>query len=271
MRLDELFGPKAAQLPWVNSPEFKAWFGRSKVVDQNGNPRVVFHGTFEDFKVFKLESEKRRAHNFNRLGFWFDVHPETPNYFAGHTASTKQANTGDFSQKAGSVVMAFLSRQFRHEVRCEERNGGQCGFVAEYIMDKFGWESVSGTYCNDSDEPICDGHVWNILPDGAIFDSTADQLGMGHDMKIVPPSDPDFKHYRYEWDDENEFTPDHPNAPDEIKGMKWSGKNDMDWSNEIRKERGEHWHVTDKKQHANYLKQEKAYQSGKADPKKPFK
>jgi len=152
---------------------------------------------------------------------------------------------------------------FRHKVRCEERNGGQCGFVAEYIADKFGWGAVSGTYCNDADEPICIGHVWNVLPDGAIFDSTADQLGMGHDMKIVPKNDPDFKHYRYEWSSENEFTPDHPNAPKEIRGMKWSGKDDYDWADELRTERGEDWHVTDKKQYADYLKKEKMYQTGK--------
>jgi hypothetical protein len=174
----------------------------------------------------------------------------------------QKAKTAKIKMRPTKSDLADIMK-YRHEIRCEERNGGQCGWVAEYIHHHFGWPIVSGTYCNDADEPICNGHVWNILPDGAIFDSTADQLGMGHDFKIVPKSDPDFKHYRYEWDDENEFTPDHPNAPDEIRGMKWSGKNDFDWANELRAERGEGWHVTDKKQYAAYLKKEKAYQSGK--------
>lgn len=37
----------------TNSPEFKRWFGDSKVVDEQGKPLVVYHGTGEDFAVFK--------------------------------------------------------------------------------------------------------------------------------------------------------------------------------------------------------------------------
>lgn len=37
----------------TETPEFKAWFGNSKVVDANGKPLVVYHGTNADFSVFK--------------------------------------------------------------------------------------------------------------------------------------------------------------------------------------------------------------------------
>jgi hypothetical protein len=37
----------------VKSPEFKAWFGDSKVVDENGEPLVVYHGTSNKFSEFK--------------------------------------------------------------------------------------------------------------------------------------------------------------------------------------------------------------------------
>jgi hypothetical protein len=48
------------QYKLVRSPEFKAWFGdweydpseASKVVDENGEPLVVYHGTKNDFNVF---------------------------------------------------------------------------------------------------------------------------------------------------------------------------------------------------------------------------
>ena len=36
----------------IESPEFKAWFGDSKVVDESGKPLVVYHGTVEDFTEF---------------------------------------------------------------------------------------------------------------------------------------------------------------------------------------------------------------------------
>lgn len=39
----------------IDTPEFKAWFGNSKVVDENDKPLRVFHGTWtaKDFKEFK--------------------------------------------------------------------------------------------------------------------------------------------------------------------------------------------------------------------------
>lgn len=37
----------------TNSTEFKKWFGDSKVVDENGKPLVVYHGTKADFDTFR--------------------------------------------------------------------------------------------------------------------------------------------------------------------------------------------------------------------------
>lgn len=36
----------------TQTPEFKEWFGESKVIDDNGEPMVVYHGTGADFDVF---------------------------------------------------------------------------------------------------------------------------------------------------------------------------------------------------------------------------
>ena len=40
----------------VKSPYFKKWFGKSKVVDENGEPLVVYHGTKSEFSEFKTPS-----------------------------------------------------------------------------------------------------------------------------------------------------------------------------------------------------------------------
>lgn len=44
---------KAARLAQPETPEFKRWFGDSKVVDEQGRPLVVYHGTNKDFSKFK--------------------------------------------------------------------------------------------------------------------------------------------------------------------------------------------------------------------------
>lgn len=54
-----------SNLPWeqyvlVRTPAFKNWFGdweadpenASKIVDENGEPRIVYHGTYADFNIF---------------------------------------------------------------------------------------------------------------------------------------------------------------------------------------------------------------------------
>jgi predicted transcriptional regulator len=37
----------------TNTPEFKKWFGDSKIVDADGNPKVMYHGTARDITEFK--------------------------------------------------------------------------------------------------------------------------------------------------------------------------------------------------------------------------
>lgn len=44
---------KGSFMPAPETPEFKKWFGDSKVVDENGKPRVMHHGTYADFDAFK--------------------------------------------------------------------------------------------------------------------------------------------------------------------------------------------------------------------------
>jgi hypothetical protein len=57
----------AEQYKLVRTPEFKKWFGdwenepeiASKVVDSNGEPLVVYHGTGYDFNEFKAKYDNR--------------------------------------------------------------------------------------------------------------------------------------------------------------------------------------------------------------------
>lgn len=53
----------------TNNPNFKKWFGDSKVVDENGEPLVVYHGTKKSFEIF--DSQKT-----NDTLFWFTSNKE---------------------------------------------------------------------------------------------------------------------------------------------------------------------------------------------------
>lgn len=63
---------------------FWRWFGDSKVVDKNGKPLVVYHGTESDFDSFdqnKVKTTKLGS------GFYFAKDPETANLYAGFSGS----------------------------------------------------------------------------------------------------------------------------------------------------------------------------------------
>ena len=46
---------KEKQREQQKTTEFKEWFGQSKVVDENGNPLVVYHGTDSEFEEFRTD------------------------------------------------------------------------------------------------------------------------------------------------------------------------------------------------------------------------
>lgn len=59
------------RVPTVETPEFRAWFGGSRVVDEAGQPLVMFHGTTADFGGFKDGDN------------WFSSVPADANLYGG--------------------------------------------------------------------------------------------------------------------------------------------------------------------------------------------
>lgn len=56
--------PQAQFSPAPRTPAFERWFGDSKVVDKEGNPLLVYHGTGNDFHSFEIEGQYERAAYF---------------------------------------------------------------------------------------------------------------------------------------------------------------------------------------------------------------
>jgi hypothetical protein len=79
----------AVQYEQVRTPEFKEWFGdwendpenASKVVDENGEPLVVYHGTISDFTEFSKKAQKQTK-LLNDGVFYFSANPNLANKFA---------------------------------------------------------------------------------------------------------------------------------------------------------------------------------------------
>jgi hypothetical protein len=78
-----------AKAPPTDSAAFKKWFGDSKVVDENGEPMVVYHGTkaFDEYS----ESEGEAFSQFTGIPNWFAEEPYTASGYAGAEGSVYPA------------------------------------------------------------------------------------------------------------------------------------------------------------------------------------
>lgn len=67
----------------TKTPEFKKWFGRSKVVDKSGNPLVVYHGTRSNFSIFRPSKKQGNQGEKDQLeGMYFTDSFEGASFFA---------------------------------------------------------------------------------------------------------------------------------------------------------------------------------------------
>jgi len=72
------------QYKLVRTPEFKKWFGdwendpenASKVVDENGEPLVVYHGTNEEFTIFEENKIGLTDKGWYGYGYYFSPSPQ---------------------------------------------------------------------------------------------------------------------------------------------------------------------------------------------------
>lgn len=84
-RADQVTMPDADPLyqDGPGSSAFDKWFGDSKVVDEDGNPLVVYHGTDADFEAFDLPDGMSQKHPSANLGVFFTSNAKTATEFAG--------------------------------------------------------------------------------------------------------------------------------------------------------------------------------------------
>lgn len=100
----ELFQAGAVTAPptlKTDTPEFKKWFGDSKVVDADGKPLVVYHGTFENFKKFNPDTQGRNVQSSD-TGFFFTSSPQEASAYADPALWENRKNHG-------TVIPVYLS------------------------------------------------------------------------------------------------------------------------------------------------------------------
>lgn len=96
----------------TETPEFKRWFGDSKVVGDDGKPLVVYHGTKSDIREGSFDTavtapQKGDNYAYSPLGGWFSDSARIANNFAGEQR---------FQDDRPQVLASYLSIRNPYEI-----------------------------------------------------------------------------------------------------------------------------------------------------------
>lgn len=134
----------------VNSEAFKRWFGDSKVVDENGQPLVVYHGTLSNFDAF---SKKMIGSRFtaDERGF----------FFIDNEKMAKDYSTSEFdSSKKGYVMPVYISSKNPLIINAEyARKNGLGSSVFEREDSISFWDNYQDFILEQVDEGKNDGVI----------------------------------------------------------------------------------------------------------------
>ena len=73
------------------TPEFKSWFGESKIVDEQGKPMVLYHGTADDVTQFDLDNPNRKDSGWLGTGVYLTDSVDAAELYAGQKKRTGAA------------------------------------------------------------------------------------------------------------------------------------------------------------------------------------
>lgn len=116
----------------TDSPYFKKWFGKSKVVDENGEPLVVYHGTpkKEAFTEFKKQNRNNETspHPWNELGLaFFSDNSDISNLYTFEPTWERK--------QTGSVYPVYLQMKNPRKINYETMFGFERGDVQRVFLD----------------------------------------------------------------------------------------------------------------------------------------
>jgi len=93
---------------------FKEWFGDSKVVDENGKPLVVYHGTGEKFKVFDPKKIGQNYRESKGGGFFFTSRrKQAENYATLHSGGKGDGEVMESFIKIKNPLTVRLNKDYQ--------------------------------------------------------------------------------------------------------------------------------------------------------------
>jgi hypothetical protein len=121
----------------TDTPEFRAWFGNSKVVDKDGKPLVVYHGTHKDIESFKggshfgSQQQSDRAMRYGSDSIYRDNVPLYKSGMAQYPAFIRIENPMRVEDPAADFDQGRTPRQKWASLISKAKHAGHDGIVYE--------------------------------------------------------------------------------------------------------------------------------------------
>lgn len=137
----------------TGSKAFQEWFGNSKVVDADGKPLVVYHGTAREFTSFQQDAQGDNFGDyegaFPRDGFWFTSEPSNATWYANVSANGLEGERVGGGQ---AVMPVYLSIQnpytYSVDMFAEE---GEAGIPTQLELEKRGHDGIIVEIASDEE------------------------------------------------------------------------------------------------------------------------
>ena len=144
-----------------NSSAFKKWFKNSKVVDENGKPLVVYHGTKQgDFSSFdKSKIGAQTDYGYRGKGFYFTPQQELAAMYSRDWQKFKQV-----PNENGRVMPVYLSVQNPYIIKSKDAHNMLSKFESESFTRKLQEQGYDGVFVEMDDlVKSYDGELQEII------------------------------------------------------------------------------------------------------------
>ena len=157
----------------LESPDFRQQFGQSKIVDEAGQPQVMYHGTTESFQRFRSSPS----------GIWFayEAHQATPGEGDGEgilkTAYLRAENPYTMTpQEKDSFLASETPLRDIAKLRKQDRMlNHDAVIVPGYAVVVFKNDQIIPA--SEAEGSFQKDHYWNRLPDGTQVDLSSEMRG----------------------------------------------------------------------------------------------
>jgi len=139
----------------LDNPNFKKWFGNSKVVDESGKPLTVYHGTSDNIKSFDLNHPNRKDTGWLGRGVYLTDSPSLASDYSLLKGGSSSPNVLPVHAKLENPYYATLADKERLMLKGkrgqeaadawteELKAKGHDGVILQYLAKDVGEKNVS--------------------------------------------------------------------------------------------------------------------------------